>query len=705
MFKENQIETANNILIKFQEGHRHQVLIAQMQIGKTGTYFLVAYEALTLKLVDVVVVITGNRDTELRDQCIQKDKETHLDVYCETHGMNMNIDVSQIELRRQLSANTHVIWGPKLKKSVDNFRQLLGKRILFIWEEAHYGQSVNQQVHKFLKELGRASVNGDNAFNEKHHSVVLTVSATPFSEVADYHHFNQQKTLTPLLPGEGYHGVEWYKEQGLFRTFPYCSTVGCRWMSTFENALIEHQRENKYFVVRTQGQENADYIQYMCSRYGYKYIEHNSKRRLAGGMDALSVRPDTPTVVHIKQMVRMGKVLPKKWIGFVFETSAKRGSNTDTLLQGLVGRMCGYDFGGNEQIKIYVPETLLPEIDRYINFYNQFDIDNNIQDFAMPIRGMNLKKGRRGNPVEHKECCVPIYIHPRYFTREQLSKFTLTDMDASDKAAITLEIAEIIAENPEIIMAHNALIKTHIIDKMNAVRQTPISEVLACQKVKVFRINKKSWALKPLAYSKLIELGKREHFLKNCNKDDIHIYPIPTNYRNPEHNLGFAEPGSAFIIIKLEALGDIPIELERELNIHRKYPETTGREVFRHMIEEVFDCQEEIENLNGFIGQPAKEKTQESFSEFRRILKRSIKSFCPGAWFSSLNLDTQEWIGILINKSAFGINENTLEGSEFERMIEEIKKETGKIIYYSVAEMSVIRNGKEYVRLERIEWR
>ena len=71
-------------------------------------------------------------------------------------------------------------------------------------------------------------------------------------------------------------------------------------------------------------------------------------------LPCLEDAPPTTTLVIVRGRLRAGKVVPKKHVGFVWEGAAK--SKTDALVQGLPGRMCGYEFGATKPT-LYVPPT------------------------------------------------------------------------------------------------------------------------------------------------------------------------------------------------------------------------------------------------------------------------------------------------------------------------------------------------------------
>jgi hypothetical protein len=69
----------------------------------------------------------------------------------------------------------------------------------------------------------------------------------------------------------------------------------------------------------------------------------------------MTTQPVRPTIIFIKGMLRMGKQLKKNFVRFVFESS--RSTKTDSILQGLLGRCCGYD--SRPDIAVYVRQNTI----------------------------------------------------------------------------------------------------------------------------------------------------------------------------------------------------------------------------------------------------------------------------------------------------------------------------------------------------------
>jgi hypothetical protein len=113
------------------------------------------------------------------------------------------------------------------------------------------------------------------------------------------------------------------------------------------------------------------------------------------------------TVVFVKGLCRMGTVVPKKHVSFVMELSSEE-SNTDTILQGLLGRMCGYISSSSmptQPADIYIPKliTTSGEIERYIQF------TETMESSSIPHSAMNVKKPSK-NVSTSNTFIVPIHI-------------------------------------------------------------------------------------------------------------------------------------------------------------------------------------------------------------------------------------------------------------------------------------------------------
>jgi hypothetical protein len=377
---EMQTSTSEDIQDAFIE-LRWVMLSAQMQSGKTDTFNLVACEMLRNYMVDHVVVLCGATDKELKKQntdrrpFIRKYRKYIRDMLCKEnpditpHDIVDSID--DIIDRIDDDSMFTYMWSSDIKRN----HTRIFKNTLFIWDESHYAQSIGQLPALFLIHNG-ISGNGDVNSLKNMGNFMLSVSATNFSERANMALFDQPKREITLDVDDSYCGVEYMSNNNLIKYFK-------KTRDTLIDALESFEDKKLYAIVRYHTYNNGD-IDFIKSR-GYRVIEYNNKSLKDGtccikSLDELEVAPTVPTVIIIQNMCRMGKRVPKKYISFVMETSVD--PNTDTFLQGLLGRMCGYH--SRRDIIIYL-HIRCSQIKKEIMSY----IDN-----VIPIKAKNMKSGK-----------------------------------------------------------------------------------------------------------------------------------------------------------------------------------------------------------------------------------------------------------------------------------------------------------------------
>jgi hypothetical protein len=123
-------------------------------------------------------------------------------------------------------------------------------------------------------------------------------------------------------------------------------------------------------------------------------------------IELLNEVPERNTLILVKDHCRMGQQLPKNNISFVLETAVH--SKTDVILQGLLGRMCGYHNFTNIRVGLrdsFVAdetEQEIGELNRYINFVSKTrtGLPN-----VIPRKGKHI-----GNTYIEKVPLIPVKI-------------------------------------------------------------------------------------------------------------------------------------------------------------------------------------------------------------------------------------------------------------------------------------------------------
>ncbi len=404
-FSTPQRETSTQMFTNFEgETTRHNILLAQMQSGKTETYLLVACKMLGASKVDQVIIFSGNAEL-----CLKKQLEDTLsgkigvfykklaNLFSTERGVSIEEATRSVEIFKHevIDKKIKILWGVELNK----YR---GPRenTLIIWEEAHYAQSEGQKPDKFLQ---RFQIPADGNFHElkERNNYMITISATPFSELVDLIRNKQSKQVCYMEPGEGYNSVKRIKESGHLHCFKSIETG-------LEQALTKAGSTCCYGIVRVHDIKKEEKVAEICSRKGWEVVffdslkvEEVERHRRGEEVWAEMIRSVQPThqiVIVIREKCRMGHNLSKSYLSFVMETS--ENPKTDTILQGLLGRVCGYPESRTPEDNIYnvdvylntksiaiKPPAMKSDIDMYIEMI-ETQHDGRIE--VIPCRGRNL---------------------------------------------------------------------------------------------------------------------------------------------------------------------------------------------------------------------------------------------------------------------------------------------------------------------------
>jgi hypothetical protein len=409
LFK-NQIEAARDVRESFKH-ISYVILLAQMQSGKTGTFKLVGAEMLREGIIDRVVIFSGSRELELKRQT--EDHRKFGVSYRKYLRNNLGMNSDEVEdIVEEIIRNIEVVWGQNLKKFVPR-----NKKTLYIWDESHYGQTQEQEVDKFLTRIG---IQATGVVPEG--SYVLSVSATPMSELCDKSNFEQMKKVVYMKPDDTYIGVEQLLNNGQIISIREDQIIQTLDTIHFEN----------YGIIRAYEKKQSSILE-VASLRNWSVVHHDMDSDIDLNV-ILATPPTNPTIILIKGKMRMGKQLQKKNVSFCMETSEPK---TDTFLQGLTGRCCGYKHGedwANVSIKIYVVNVDVEEIRRYIKMLDDF--------VTVPFKANNVVAQTRQKHY---------YISPIIFKmNEHFNGATVKD-ERDDLAQVAWKLIDELEDNPQTV--------------------------------------------------------------------------------------------------------------------------------------------------------------------------------------------------------------------------------------------------------------
>jgi len=347
IFHQNQIEVAGEIDRLF-----HTVdfihLQAQMQSGKTGACLYVACKLLESNSINSFHVLSGISDIDLKNQWIEK-IDTHYDDYFKPNPFN-NIEFQYHTLLKQL-IRSNVFFGKAIKniETLDDF-----KNSLIILDEIHYGSSYDSIICKLFKRLNIKSILEGNSCDllKKYNIKILVVTATAANLDAIYHNTSASENWgrVYMSPGPNYKSVlDYYTNNNVFPNF----NINTSDISNIVDILNKYKSLHKYMIFRAVTQKASIIIE-ICNILNIPYIFYDQDNITQFD----NIQPQQFTCILIKSKLRVGKELNKDHICAVFETSLI--INTDTLLQGLFGRVCGYNITNN--IDIYISTKNIEDI-------------------------------------------------------------------------------------------------------------------------------------------------------------------------------------------------------------------------------------------------------------------------------------------------------------------------------------------------------
>lgn len=413
----NQLKDAGRIYRHYRDGSHYATFIAPMQSGKTGTYLELVAQMFRDKKVEKIYIICGCSEKELCDQlkediqaCINNVTDADI-VAALRASRNTEEMLKQQDLKAQVSQQVEIIWSDDLKSGKGDLTEVEQCQTkLIIWDESHYAEKHNNLPALWWKRNGiynllhatPAAIAADPVLNSTY---LLTVSATPSAQLfndkerppvpesptqhtsdsdaeasdntntraelspEELRHFREATQHHPKVeytPSEAYIGVSSYLANQQVGEAPPIGSPQFR--ERFVDPFI-HQR--KWLVVRVSGNTKSkvaayNHLERVVAEAGLGHLRYYDRSSNANfELRDFEQPPVRTTIVVIDGLLRMGHVLPKKHVGAVMETAAT--PNATTILQGLLGRMCGYPEEGDDWSNkmIFVPRNVIPEIKIY----------------------------------------------------------------------------------------------------------------------------------------------------------------------------------------------------------------------------------------------------------------------------------------------------------------------------------------------------
>lgn len=366
---DNQKEVALDIVNSFMcDDVCLAVLIAEMQVGKTGACLATAFYMCTHlddeKLVDKdnVVIITGLSDSDWKKQ-------------------------TELSMINSFKNNVFHRGNFKDKRLVELLKK--GKNMLIIIDESHIASQISQQMSLLLKDVDILNIDNLKQRNIR----ILQVSATPGATLQDALEWGTNSKIFKLVPSHKYVGFqELQLADKIKEALDLSKYDNVKKLATF---ITCEYKTPKYHIVRVKGKYNImKNVETLCTIKGWEVLNHNSQDRC--DEDILEVAPTKHTFILIKEFWRASKRLCDAHIGVVHEAFVKT-ADANANAQGLAGRCCGNDKQkpGPGTPTIFCNTRA---IDQYIAWVNAHGNYNAIHEYTS--KDINVRKGQiRVNPT------------------------------------------------------------------------------------------------------------------------------------------------------------------------------------------------------------------------------------------------------------------------------------------------------------------
>lgn len=322
----------------------YTMVLAETQSGKTGSMLEVIKRAIEYCSTPPknIFIMTGLSSTEWKEQTQSRFPDIMKDNIFHNNDVEGKLEIS-----------------------------LRGKQnVLIIIDEMHMAAKETQTIAKTFRNCNLDSPE----FMFENQIRIVEYSATPDGTLRDRLHLQERSKILMAEPGQGYVGPFQLLDRG--------SVFQAKDLSDKSNVAELHSHimssfgKPKYHIIRVFTQKkkkeqiSLNFDELACIG-GFDTKTYQQKDGdIVDLNDLLSTPPTRHTFILIKDMLRCAKTLVKTNIGVVYERLAKSVNDT-AIIQGLLGRMTGYDVP--DDISVF---TNIETIERYRQLWDtDFDIE------------------------------------------------------------------------------------------------------------------------------------------------------------------------------------------------------------------------------------------------------------------------------------------------------------------------------------------
>jgi len=318
------------------------LIVAETQMGKTGIIQALTYEFVKNDNINPlnIFILTGLSSCEW----VKQTKERFIDI------IRPNI----------FHRNTIGKFAESLKT--------LNDMIIFL-DEVHIATELKNEIGKTFLNSGLLNIDNLIERNIK----IIQISATPDIALSELYKWDETNYNVSIIKSpDNYIGIQKLLDNN--QIFEYKSLTDINNVKEIKQTIqIKYGNNFKYHLLRVHTNLGDSYITMKNINNVFddddKFLVRNYF--IDNEIDAtedlndlyLDNKPNKHTIIIIKEKIRCSYTINKTNIGILYERKAETIQNETTIIQGFLGRACGYYDNSNRNIIIY---TNLDKVAAYI---------------------------------------------------------------------------------------------------------------------------------------------------------------------------------------------------------------------------------------------------------------------------------------------------------------------------------------------------
>lgn len=348
----NQEKIAEQVSNSFESGEVvATMVVARTQSGKTGS---------------MCAVVRALTDTTYN-------KPANLDNVFIVTGLSSLEWKTQTAERIPSSIRNNVMHANNLQELANTIKDKTD--VLIIMDEVHVAAAKSQRLDTLFK---TATLNDPEHMRE-HNIRVVQYSATPNGTLYDLQTWGTAANIILAQPGEGYVGTPQLIQQGRIRQFSGEVGLSSQANQEFIHAVTSFNTP-RYHLIRINVLESVKTHKISIKKIFKQQNIHNihvlsyecsKKTDIKNINQTLEIQPTQHTIIILKNMLRCAKTIHKTYIGVLHDRPVDN-THDDVIIQGLTGRITGYDTNQDS-----ITFTNLNSIHKYEELWeNEYDFDN-----------------------------------------------------------------------------------------------------------------------------------------------------------------------------------------------------------------------------------------------------------------------------------------------------------------------------------------